>query len=121
MASRARSIFIALLTAIGSSACVSITSVTPDPAAPGTIVRLHLSNVIGPTHWEPGATLTFDGEVMPLSPHTASVVGFVVPEGKAEGTYTIEVRDGPGFFEIITIVALFRVRSDSASLVVGSE
>ncbi len=33
---------------------------TPDPAAPGDVVRLHLSNVIGPMSVEPGATATWN-------------------------------------------------------------
>jgi len=111
----------ALLAVACLSGCVSINSVSPDPAAPGDVVRLHLSNVIGPMSVEPGATLTLDGKEMPLEPDTASVVGFVVPEGTADGTYTVEVRDGVGLLEVITIVPLFRKRSDSASLVVGPQ
>ena len=110
---------LALLVVAPLSACVSINSITPDSAAPGDVVWLHLSNVIGPTSGEPGATVTFDGKVMPLDPDTASVVAFQVPEGTADGTYEVQVRDGPGVFEIITIVALLRFRSDSATLVVG--
>ena len=121
MASKVRTAIPALLTVAFLSACVSINSVSPDPAAPGDVVRLHLSNVIGPMSVEPGATLTFDGKEMPLEPDTASVVGFVVPEGTADGTYTVEVRDGVGLLEVITILPLFRKRSDSASLVVGAE
>lgn len=103
------------------SACVSINSVTPEPAASGDVVRLHLSNVIGPMSVEPGVTLSFDGTEMPLDPDTASVVGFVVPEGTADGTYTVEVRDGVGLLEVITILPLLRSRSDSTTLVVGTE
>ncbi len=33
---------------------------TPDPAAPGDVVRLHLSNVIGPMCVEPGATASWN-------------------------------------------------------------
>ncbi len=33
---------------------------TPDPAAPGDVIRLHLSNVIGPMSVEPGATATWN-------------------------------------------------------------
>lgn len=121
MASLARNCLLAVLLTLGLSGCVSVNSVTPDPAQPGTVVRVHLSNVIGPTKWEPGATLKFDGRVMPLDPDTASVVGFVVPEGTPDGSYTIEVRDGPGFFEFITIVPLLRFRSASAPLQVGPE
>ncbi len=112
---------VALLAAAFSSGCVAINSVSPDPAVPGDVVRLHLSNVIGPMSVEPGATLTFDGTEMPLDPDTASVVGFVVPEGTADGTYTVEVRDGIGLLEVITILPLFRKRSASTSLVVGAE
>ncbi len=121
MVSQVRTLIPALLTVAFLSACVSINSMTPDPAAPGDVVRLHLSNVIGPMSVEPGATLTFDGKEMPLEPDTASVIGFVVPDGTADGTYTVEVRDGVGLLEVITILPLFRKRSDSASLVVGAE
>ncbi len=110
-----------LLGIVTISGCVSINSVTPEPAAPGEVVRLHLSNVIGPMSVEPGATLTFDGKEMPLDPDTASVVGFVVPEGTAPGTYTVEVRDGVGLLEVITIVPLLRSRSNSTDLVVGAD
>ncbi len=58
---------------------------------------------------------------MPLDPDTASVVGFVVPEGTAPGTYTVEVRDGVGLLEVITIVPLLRSRSNSTDLVVGAD
>lgn len=121
MTFRVRITIVALLAATFSSGCVSINSVSPDPAVPGDVVRLHLSNVIGPMSVEPGATLTFDGKEMPLDPDTAGVVGFVVPEGTADGTYTVKVRDGVGLLEVITILPLFRKRSDSASLVVGAE
>lgn len=121
MGSEIRSAATILLAVVCSSACVSINSVTPEPAAPGDVVRLHLSNVIGPMGVEPGATLTFDGKEMPLEPDTAFVIGFVVPEGTADGTYTVEVRDGVGLLEVITIVPLLRKRSDSASLVVGPQ
>ena len=103
------------------NACLSINSVTPEPAAAGDVVRLHLSNVIGPMSVEPGATLRFNGEEMTLDPDTAAVVGFRIPEGTADGTYTIEVHDGIGVLEVITIVPLFRRRSDSTTLVVGAE
>ncbi len=112
---------VALLVVACLSGCVSINSVSPDPAVPGDVVRLHLSNVIGPMSVEPGATLTFDGTEMPLDPDTAGVVGFVVPEGTADGSYTVEVRDGIGLLEVITILPLFRKRSDSTSMVVGAE
>ncbi len=121
MTSKVRAVAPALLAVAFLSACVSINSVSPDPAVPGDVVRLHLSNVIGPMSVEPGATLTFDGKEMPLDPDTAGVVGFVVPEGTADGTYTVEVRDGIGLLEVITILPLFRKRSDSTSLVVGAE
>ena len=121
MASKFRTLIPALLAVAFLSACVSINSMTPDPAAPGDVVRLHLSNVIGPMSTEPGAKVTFDGKVMPLEPDTASVVGFEVPEGTADGTYTVKVSDGVGLLEIITILPLFRSRTDSASLVVGAE
>ena len=113
--------FPAVLAALLLSACVSINSVTPSPAEPGDTVRLHLSNVIGPMSVEPGVTLKFDGEEMPLHPDTASVVGFSVPEGTPAGTYTIEVWDGIGVLEVITILPLLRSRSDSASLEVESQ
>ena len=58
---------------------------------------------------------------MPLEPDTAGVVGFVVPDGMADGTYTVEVRDGVGVLEVTTILPLFRKRSDSATLVVGAD
>ena len=119
MTGRFRATFLILIATAVSGGCVSINSVSPDPAAPGDLVRLHLSNVIGPMSVEPGATLTFDGKEMPLEPDTAFVVGFVVPEGTADGTYTVKVRDGIGLLEVITILPLFRKRSDSASLVVG--
>ncbi len=121
MVSQTRAVVPALLAVALLNACVSINSVSPDPAAPGDVVRLHLSNVIGPMSVEPGAKLTFDGKEMPLEPDTASVIGFVVPEGTADGTYTVEVRDGVGLLEVITILPLFRKRSNSASLVVGAE
>ena len=121
MSTKVRAVAPALVTVALLSACVSINSVSPDPAAPGDVVRLHLSNVIGPMSVDPGAQLTFDGTEMPLEPDTASVVGFVVPEGTADGTYTVEVRDGVGLLEVITILPLFRLRSDSATLVVGAE
>ena len=121
MTSKVRVVAPALLAVAFLSACVSINSVSPDPAVPGDVVRLHLSNVIGPMSVEPGATLTFDGTEMPLEPDTAGVVGFVVPEGTADGTYTVKVHDGIGLLEVITIVPLFRKRSDSTSMVVGTE
>ena len=121
MATKVRAVVAALLAVALLNACVSINSVSPDPAAPGDVVRLHLSNVIGPMSVEPGAKLTFDGKEMPLEPDTAWVVGFVVPEGTADGTYTVKVRDGIGLLEVITILPLFRKRSDSATLVVGAE
>ncbi len=121
MATKVRAVVAALLAVALLNACVSINSVSPDPAAPGDVVRLHLSNVIGPMSVEPGAKLTFDGKEMPLEPDTAWVVGFVVPEGTADGTYTVEVRDGIGLLEVITILPLFRKRSDSTSMVVGTE
>lgn len=103
------------------NACVSINTVWPEPAAPGEVVRLHLSNVIGPMSVEPGVTLKFDGEEMPLEPDTAAVVGFQIPEGTADGTYTVKVHDGIGVLEVITILPLLRRRSDSTTLVVGAE
>ncbi len=121
MASKVRAVVPALLAVALLNACVSINSVSPDPAAPGDVVRLHLSNVIGPMSVEPGAKLTFDGKEMPLEPDTAGVIGFVVPEGTADGTYTVKVRDGVGVLEVITILPLLRLRSDSATLVVGAE
>jgi hypothetical protein len=121
MHSDIRKAVIVLLSVAFLSACVSINSVTPEPAAPGDVVRLHLSNVIGPMSVEPGAMVTFDGMKMPLDPDTASVVGFVVPEGTADGTYPLEVRDGVGLLEVITILPLFRRRSDSTTLVIGAE
>ena len=114
----------AVLTALAVTllgACVSINSVSPEPVAAGDVVRLHLSNVIGPMSVEPGATVKFDGEKMPLDPDTAAVVGFRIPEGTPDGTYTVEVWDGIGVLEVITIVPLFRRRSDSTSLVVGAD
>jgi len=119
MTSRIRSAALSLLATTGLCACVSINSMTPEPAVPGEVVRLHLSNVIGPMSVEPGARVTFNGEPMMLDPDTAWVVGFEIPEGTPEGTYTVEVSDGVGVLEVITIVPLFRKRSDSASLVVG--
>jgi hypothetical protein len=92
----------------------------PEPAVPGEVVRIHLSNVIGPMSVEPGARVTFNGEPMMLDPDTAFVVGFEIPEGTPAGTYAVEVNDGVGVLEVITILPLFRMRSDSASLVVGS-
>jgi hypothetical protein len=121
MTSSIRTYVLAFLAVTFLSACVSINSMTPDPAAPGDVVRLHLSNVIGPMSVEPGASLTFDGMEMPLDPETASVVGFVVPEGTPDGTYTVKVRDGVGVLEVITILPLLRRRSDSATLVIGGE
>jgi hypothetical protein len=121
MTSKVRAVVATLLAVPLLSACVSINSVSPAPAAPGDVVRLHLSNVIGPMSVEPGAKLTFDGKEMLLEPDTASVIGFVVPEGTADGTYTLEVRDGVGVLEVITILPLLRFRSDSATLVVGAE
>ncbi len=121
MAYSVRTSAVALLAVACLSGCVSIISVSPDPAAPGDVVRLHLSNVIGPMSTEPGAKVSFDGKVMPLEPDTASVVGFVIPEGTADGTYTVKVRDGVGVLEVITILPLLRLRSDSATLVVGAE
>ena len=82
-----RKAVIVLLSLACLSACVSINSITPEPAAPGDVVRLHLSNVIGPMSVEPGAMVTFDGMKMPLKPDTASVVGFVVPEGTADADH----------------------------------
>ena len=114
-----RSAALSLFVMTGLCACVSINSITPEPAVPGELVRLHLSNIIGPTSGEPGARVTFNGEPMMLDPDTAWVVGFEVPEGTPEGTYTVEVSDGVGVLEVITIVPLFRKRSDSASLIVG--
>jgi len=119
MTSRIRGAALSLLATTGLCACVSINSMAPEPAVPGELVRLHLSNIIGPTGGEPGARVTFDGEPMMLDPDTAWVVGFVVPEGTPEGTYTVKVTDGVGVLEVITIVPLFRMRTDSASLVVG--
>ncbi len=116
-----RSSHLALLAVVFLGGCVSINSVTPDPAAPGEVVRLHLSNVIGPMSVEPGATLTFDGQELPLDPNTASVIGFVVPAGTADGTYAITVRDGIGVLEVVTIMPLFRKRSHSATLKVKSQ
>jgi hypothetical protein len=121
MAIRLRSTIPVLLALGLLNACVSINSVSPEPAAAGDVVRLHLSNVIGPMSVEPGVTLTFEGEEMPLDPDTAAVVGFRIPEGTADGTYTVEVHDGIGVLEVITILPLFRRRSDSTSLVVGAE
>ena len=119
MTSKIQSAAVSLLATIGLCACVSINSITPEPAVSGELVRLHLSNVIGPMSVEPGARVTFNGDPMMLDPDTAFVVGFEVPEGTPEGTYTVEVSDGIGVLEVITIVPLFRMRSDSASLVVG--
>ena len=119
MTSRIRSAALTLVATTGLCACVSINSMTPEPAVPGEVVRLHLSNIIGPMSVEPGARVTFDGEPMMLEPDTAWVVGFVVPEGTPEGTYTVKVTDGVGVLEVITILPLFRKRTDSASLVVG--
>ena len=116
-----KSIVVAALATLLSSACVSIDSVSPSPAEPGEVVRLHLSNVIGPMSIEPGATVKFEGEEVPLDPDTAFVVGFRIPEGTPDGTYTVEVHDGIGVLEVITILPLLRRRSDSASLVVGAQ
>jgi hypothetical protein len=96
MHSDIRKAVIVLLPVAFLSACVSINSVTPEPAAPGDVVRLHLSNVIGPMSVEPGAMVTFDGMKMPLDPDT-------------------------GLLEVITILPLFRRRSDSTTLVIGAE
>lgn len=121
MAIGARTLFPILLAAAPLGACVSINGVSPEPAVQGEVVRLHLSNVIGPMSVEPGVTVKFDGEEMPLDPDTAAVVGFRIPEDKADGTYPVEVWDGIGVLEVITILPLLRRRSDSASLVVGAE
>ena len=121
MGSGIRNTTVAILAVVCLNACVSINSVTPEKAYPGDAVFLHLSNVIGPMSVEPGATLTFDGTEMPLDPDSASVVAFVVPEGTAEGTYTIEVHDRIGVLEAITIVPLLRRRTDSTTVEVGAE
>ncbi len=60
MAFRVRNSILALLAVACLSACVAINSMTPDPAAPGDVLRLHLSNVIGPMSVEPGATATWN-------------------------------------------------------------
>ena len=120
MASRIRHLVCVLVASTGLSACVSIQSMTPDPAAPGDTVSVQMNNVVGPSFLEPGVRLTFDGNVMPLNPDTSSVAGFDVPTGTPDGTYTVEITDRPGLLEFITIVLLFRDRTDSAPLVVGS-
>jgi hypothetical protein len=120
MASWIRNVVYALLVSTGLSACVSIQSMNPDPAAPGDTVSVQMNNVVGPTSLEPGVRLTFDGNVMPLNPDTSSVAGFEVPTGTPDGTYTVEITDQPGLIEIITIVLLLRDRTDSAPLAVAT-
>jgi hypothetical protein len=120
MASWIRNIVFAFLVSTGLSACVSIQSMSPDPAAPGDTVSVQMKNVVGPSALEPGVRLTFDGNVMSLNPDTSSVAGFEVPAGTPDGTYTVEITDRPGLIEIISIVLLLRDRTDSAPLTVAT-
>lgn len=120
MASWNRNVLYALLVSTGLSACVSIQSINPNPAAPGDTVSVQMNNVVGPATLEPGVRLTFDGNVMSLNPDTSSVAGFQVPTGTPDGTYTVEITDQPGLLEIITIVLLLRDRTDSAPLTVAT-
>ena len=93
----------------------------PKPKGEITYVKLGRRQANTPAIVSLAAHLVFDGEEMPLDPDTAAVVGFHVPEGTADGTYTVEVHDGIGVLEVITILPLLRRRSASTSLVVGAE
>lgn len=120
MASWVRYFIFALFLGAVLNGCVSIQSMSPDPAAPGDTVSVQMNNVVGPATLEPGVTLTFDGNVMTLNPDTSSVAGFQVPPGTPDGTYTVEINDRPGLVEIITIVLLLRDRTDSSPLTVAA-
>lgn len=114
--------FVVLWMTIASlPACVTINTVTPDPAKPGDTVWLNLSNVIGPMSVEPGPSVAFDGQEMSLDPDTAAVVGFEVPEGTPDGTYDIRVHDGIGVLEVITILPLLRRRSDTTTIEIDAQ
>lgn len=109
-----------ILTAL-ISGCVSIQMTQPDPAAIERQVDVGISNVIGPSAYEPGVELRFDDSVMSLDPDTGHLVGFVVPPGTAPGDHTIKVTDKPGLLEILSIVLLFRDRTDETILSVAPD
>lgn len=109
------------LVACACAGCVGIDYIDPDPVLAGEHVEVDMDNVIGPSWLEPGATVTFDGATMSLSPDTSSTAGFVVPASTAPGDYTVGVYDAPGLIEIITIIFLFRDRSAEATLSVLEE
>jgi hypothetical protein len=96
--------------------CVSIKMIQPDPAAIERQVDVEVSNVVGPSASEPGVELRFNDTIMPLNPDTSNRVGFVVPAGTAPGDHTVKVTDKPGLLEILSIVLLFRDRTDETTL-----
>lgn len=100
-------------------ACVSISSVDPDPVQRGEQVSVGVENVIGPTSAEPGVRLYFDGTDLPLNPDTNAEVGFEVPQGAATGPHEITVVDQIGLIEIITVLPLFRDRVDRELITVA--
>ncbi len=108
------------LAVVALGGCTSITSIHPNPAAPGERVLVGLANVIGPNEYEPGIRLKFDHQIMELNPYSKTQVGFRVPEDTKPGTYLIEIKDLVGVVEFATVVPMLRQRTDRAVLRVTS-
>lgn len=91
------------------SGCTTISSLRPDPAAVGTLVRVGVSN-----DWGEGVSLDFNGAfVDDFAP--GADVEFTVPS-LPTGSYEVKVRQSLGFMDFLTIVGLFRSREDTAQL-----
>ena len=106
---RSSQVPIAAVAAVLLSGCTTITSLSPDPATVGALVRVDVSN-----DWGAGIELDFNGSfVDDFAP--GSDVEFTVP-GLPAGSYEVKVKQPLSFMDFITIVGLFRDREDTAQL-----
>jgi tyrosinase len=103
----------ACLALVALGGCVSIRRVDPDPVTPGEEVSLELAYIVGPNLLEPGAEVELDGTEMTLTHDSSSEIRFVIPLLTPLGVHTIEVTDRIGVLEILSIVLLFRDRTDT--------